>query len=249
MSRVLGLAIVLAAGMAPAAQPLTVCAAISLSDALQEAARAYTAAGGGPVRFNFAGSNVLARQLASGAPADLFVSADEAQMDVAERAGAIDKSSRVELLANRLAIVVRRDAAPVADARGLATPSIRRIAIGDPAAVPAGVYARRYLEAVGVWGAISSKVVPVGNVRAALAVVLNGSADAGIVYESDTINAGSLNVTVVADGRAPPVVYPAAIVARSSDRAGAERLLAFLRGTQAASIFRRYKFVPVAAGH
>src|SRR3982750_2060184 len=94
---------------ANAPEPLTVSAAISLTDALQPIADAYARAGGGSVRFNFAGSNVLARQLAHGAPADLFISADEAQMAIAAGAGAIDPTSRINLLGNRLAVIVRRD--------------------------------------------------------------------------------------------------------------------------------------------
>src|SRR5512132_4241457 len=102
MLRALIGSIVLALAVA-APQPLTVSAAISLTDALDEIARAYAGAGGGPVRFNFAGSNTLARQLVNGAPADLFISADEAQMDVVAHAGAIDPSTRVDLLGNHLA--------------------------------------------------------------------------------------------------------------------------------------------------
>lgn len=241
------LCLALAVVSAPTAQPLTVCAAVSLSDALQDAARAYAAAGGGPVRFNFAGSNVLARQLASGAPADVFISADEAQMEVAARAGAIEPSSRVDLVANRLAIVSRPGAALLRDAGDLAAPSVRRIAIGDPAAVPAGVYARRYLERAGLWPAVRDRIVPVGNVRAALAAVQNGSADAALVYESDTVAAGSLRVLVISDVRVPRIVYPAAIAARSSDRAAAQRFLAFLRGQEGAAIFARHKFMPLTA--
>jgi molybdate transport system substrate-binding protein len=239
-------AVVLAA--LPSDSPLTVSAAVSLTDALDTIAREYAAAGGAPVRFNFAGSNTLARQLVNGAPADIFISADEAQMDVAVRAGAIDPSSRVDLLANRLAIVARPDGVPIHGARDLAAPAVRRIALGDPAAVPAGVYARRYLESAGLWGRVASRIVPVGNVRAALAAVLNGSADAAMVYESDTVSAGSLRAVIVTGPGIPRIVYPAAIAARSGNRSQAERFLAFLRGERAAAVFVRYKFTPLAPG-
>ena len=233
------------AGRAP--EPLTVSAAISLTDALEEIAREYAAAGGGPVRFNFAGSNTLARQLVNGAPADLFISADEAQMDVAARAAAIDPATRVDLLGNHLAIVART----VEAATNLAGPGVRRIALADPEAVPAGVYARRYLEATGLWGTVSDRIVPVANVRAALAAVVNGSADAAIVYESDTLAAPSLPAIVtgvVAGGASVPHIrYPAAIVTRTRNRADAERFLAFLRGPQAAAVFAKYRFTPLAA--
>jgi molybdate transport system substrate-binding protein len=225
-------------------QPVTVCAAISLSDALEAIAREYAAAGGGPVRFNFAGSNTLAQQLVHGAPADLFISADVEQMNAAIRGNAIDASTRINLLANRLAIVTRRGTAPIRDGGDLVQPAIRRIAIGDPVAVPAGVYARRYLESLGVWEAVQGRVVPVANVRAALATVMNGSVDAAIVYESDAL--GTDVQAVIVDGRgAPNITYPAAIVKRSQNREAAQRFLAFLRGPEASRVFARYKFAPL----
>ena len=235
------LALFAARGAAPA--PVTVSAAISLTDALEAIAKEYAAAGGGPVRFNFAGSNTLARQLVNGAPADLFVSADEAQMDVA--AGVIDASTRINLLGNHLAIVTRRDGAPLAGAADLTNPAIRRIAIGDPSAVPAGVYARRYLERLRVWDAVQDRIVPVANVRAALAALVNGSVDASIVYESDTVGT-DLHAVVVVGRDAPEIVYPAAIVKASPNREEAQRLLTYLRGPAASSIFARYKFTPLS---
>src|SRR4051794_20963832 len=111
-------------------QPVTVSAAISLSNALEPIAKAYADAGGDPIRFNFAGSNVLARQLVNGAPADVFISADEAQMDTAARAGAIDNTSRVDLLGNRLAIIAPpRPAAgsPIRGVDDLLRPQVKRI--------------------------------------------------------------------------------------------------------------------------
>src|SRR5690349_7746094 len=188
----IGLALVVVA--ADATEPLTVSAAISLTDSLDAVARSYATSGGGPVRFNFAGSNVLARQLVNGAPADVFISADEVQMDVAERAQAIDRATRVALLGNRLAVITRTDSATAAlirDVQDLRREEVRRIALGDPSAVPAGVYARSYLQQIGLWRQVEPKIVPVGNVRAALTVVENGSADAAIVYETDAALASS----------------------------------------------------------
>jgi molybdate transport system substrate-binding protein len=215
---------------------------VSLTDALEAIAKEYEAGGGGPVRFNFAGSNTLARQLVNGAPADLFISADEAQMDVVVRAGVVEPASRVDLLGNRLAIVAPLSQGPLRPGQ---LPAVRRLAIGDPAAVPAGVYARRFLEAAGLWRSVADRVVPVGNVRAALAAVLNGSVDAAIVYESDLVAAGSMSSVIVTGPDAPRIVYPAAIVTRAANRAEAQRFLAFLRGPQAAAVFARYKFAPL----
>jgi molybdate transport system substrate-binding protein len=227
-------------------EPLTVCADVSLTESLAAAAKSYLAAGGGPVRFNFAGSNVLARQLVNGAPADLFISADEAQMNVASEAGAIDRATRVDLLANRLAVIVRPGHTRIRDIRGVLGPDVRRVAIGDPGAVPAGVYARDYLQAVGLWDALQSRLVPVGNVRAAVAAVENGSADAAIVYETDAAIVRTAVIAFVVTGAgAPRILYPAAVVAGSRHRDAAARFLLFLRGPQGAEIFRRYKFSPL----
>src|SRR5215203_1776916 len=112
-------------------EPLTVCAAISLTESLEAAAAAYQQSGGGLVRFNFAGSNTLARQLVNGAPADLFISADEKQMEVAAAAGAIDRATRIDLVENRLALMVRPDHPAIRTVRDLLDPAVRRLAIGD----------------------------------------------------------------------------------------------------------------------
>jgi len=224
--------------------PITVSAAISLTDALQEIATAYRTAGGGPVRFNFAASNVLARQIANGAPADLFISADQAQMDYAQKAGAIDVSSRRNLLGNRLVIVTPGGrSATVSHPRSLLEARIRRIAIGDPAAVPVGTYARAFLERAGLWTALQPKLLPLANARAALGAAESGGADAAIVYESDAAASRGVEIAFTfARGDGPPIVYPAAIVARSRNRPSAERFLGFLRGNVATSIFLRLKF-------
>ena len=225
--------------------PVTVSAAISLTEALEEIAAAYARAGGGPVRFNFAGSNVLARQIANGAPVDLFVSADDAQMDVAEKAGAIADGSRVALVRNRLAVVAPTDKVDMVKSGFLkAAPEIRRVAIGDPAAVPAGRYARAYLDRQKLWAAFESRIVPTANVRAALAAVENGAADAAIVYATDlqASKEAALAFVVPAD-QTPPIIYPAAIVKSARNRAGAERFLTFLRGADATAIFVRHGFI------
>ena len=173
------------AGSAPSG-PITVAAAVSLTEVLDEIARAYAAAGGGLVRFNLAGSNVLARQIVNSAPADVFISADETQMDVVEKAGAVLAGSRVDLVANQLAVVATPDRVELVRREFARAPAeIRRLAIGDPAAVPAGVYARRYLEQRGLWAAYEPRVVPTTNVRSALTAVETGSVDAAIVYLTD----------------------------------------------------------------
>ena len=163
-------------------------------------------------------------------------------MNYAQERGAIDRASRFDLLANRLAVVTQRgNARNVPDAAALA--HVRRIAIGDPAAVPAGVYARQFLERVGLWQRVASRLIPLRNVRAALAAVESGGADAAIVYESDAAASSRVDLAFVVTGPAAPrIVYPAAIVSGSKMRQEAERFLTFLRGPAAAAIFRRYRF-------
>jgi molybdate transport system substrate-binding protein len=227
----------------PHDEAIVVSAAISLTDALQEIEKAYVAQGGTPVRFNFAASNVLARQIANGAPADIFISADLVQMDHAEQAGAIDRATRGYLLTNRLAIVTPRGGARIADGKGLLAREVRRIAIGDPTAVPAGAYAKYFLQHEGLWEALQRKLLPLANVRAALAAVESGSADAAFVYETDAAASKGVDLSYIVPPTAvPPIVYPAAITTRCRNRAAAERFLAFLRGPEARKTFERFKF-------
>src|SRR4051794_16457667 len=140
--------------------PVLVSAAVSLSTVLEELGAQYTRESGAPLRFNFAGSNVLARQIVDGAAVDVFISADEAQMRLVERAGLVDAGTRVALLTNQLAVVVRPDWDRPLHALGdLGQGDVRHLAIGDPAAVPAGVYARQALERAGVWATVQPRIV------------------------------------------------------------------------------------------
>ena len=135
-------------------------AAVSLTEALTTAAAEYGRTGGGSVRFNFGASNVLARQIVDGAPVDVFMSADEQQMDVVAAAGLVRQGSRTDVLSNQLAVVVPNDRnRPLVSIARLTDPVFRKIAIGDPDAVPAGVYARQYLQKAGIWEALSSRIV------------------------------------------------------------------------------------------
>jgi molybdate transport system substrate-binding protein len=222
---------------------VTVSAAASLTDVLAEIAAIYEKESGERVVLNFGASNVLARQIAAGAKVDLFVSADEAQMDVV--AQHIEPATRTAVFSNQLAIAVPDDRSRrFASVRDLLAPEIRRVAIGDPNAVPAGVYAKAYLEKVGLWGAVAAKMVPTGSVRLALAAVENGAADAAIVYKTDIAaarRARAAFLVPLSDG--PRIVYPAAVVRDAPTREGARRFLAVLRGTEAARVLERAGFL------
>lgn len=228
---------------------LLIFAAASMSDALTEVGGAFTAATGEPVAFNFAGSNILARQIEAGAPADLFISADLAQVERVERAGRSRPGERRKLLASSLVVVV-----PAGEATGPLTGAsdllaFRRLALADPAGVPAGVYARAWLERAGVWQRLAPRVVPALDVRAALAAVASGDVPAGVVYATDA--AGSRRVRVVYRvplEEAPEVAYYAAPMAAAARHPGVEAFLRFLCAPEAAAILRRHGFGEPAAG-
>jgi len=229
-------------------ETVTVSAAISLTEVMDALGGAYSTAGGGRLRFNFGASNVLARQILSGAPVDVFMSADEAQMDLVADAGMVEVGSRTGLVQNQLAVVTRSDStAPLTSAAALAGPEIRRIAIGDPAAVPAGVYAKEYLQRIGLWSAVQQKLVPAASVRGALAAVANAAADAGIVYATDVRRTRGVRLAfVVGEADAPRIAYPACVVQTSTRKAAARKFLEFLASANAAQIFREHGFLPVA---
>lgn len=226
-------------------EPLLVFAAASLADALEDAGEAWEAEHPeAPVQFHFAGSNDLAWQIASGAPADLFVAADRERLVAAER---VDLSAAVPLLGNQLVVVAsigvaRPDEPAVSSARDLL--AFERIGLADPEAVPAGVYAREWLRSRGVWEGLRERVVPALDVRANLAAVASGSVPVGVVYATDAA-AGDLASRVevlfrVPADEAPPVRYWAAPV--RDGRAEGARFLTFLEGPRAAETFERYGF-------
>jgi molybdate transport system substrate-binding protein len=244
------------AGAPPRAQdgaPLTVFAAASLQDALRAVEPAWRAASPGnpPLRFSFAASSALARQIEQGAPADLFASADEPWMDYLQERNLIVPETRASPLANALVLVAPANAAvqPLpaldrsTDLAALLGPN-GRLATGDPAHVPVGRYARAALEWMGQWTAIAPRLARADNVRAALLLVERGEAPLGIVYATDA--RASQGVKVVGTfpvGSHPPVTYPFAVVARRAETDGRARtLLAFLTGPDTEAVWQRFGF-------
>ena len=217
------------------APTLLVSAAASLSEAIGAVADRFEDEHGTRILLNVAGSQILASQIIEGAPADIFISADVLQMDRAVAAGRIDSARRVDLLSNQLVIVVPSDrAGTVAEPRDLLNLSIERIALGDPEAVPAGVYARRYLRSQGLWESVADRIVPASSVRAALRAVEAGTVDAGIVYRTDVrTSAGALIAFAVPLEDGPSIVYPAAVVRDAPNPEGAARFLGYLQGDDA----------------
>jgi len=223
---------------------LQVFAAASLTDALKEIAPAYEAASGNKLQFNFAGSNTLARQIQEGAPADVFISADDVKMNALQKAGLIVDDSRRSLLINTLVVVIGVKSALRLDSpQELTQPAIKRLALADPKGVPAGVYAQQYLEKIGLWDALKDRVVPTENVRAALAAVEAGNADAGIVYQTDAGISKQVKVAyAVPRNEGPAISYPVAVLKESHDSAAALDFLKYLQSEAAGAVFEKYGF-------
>jgi len=227
------------------AATLRIHAAASLTDVLEEIATEYTKDTGTVVRFNFAGSSTLARQIELGAPGDLFFSADELKMNQLQGQGWVLGDTRKSILSNSLVIIVPSDSDRILrSARNLAGGSIKRIALAEPYTVPAGVYARMYLEVAGYWDQIAPKVVAMDNVRAALLAVESGNVDAGIVYKTDAMTSSKVMVAYeVRPGEAPYISYPIAILSEAISPDEGARFIEYLDTDKARAIFETHGFV------
>ncbi len=227
------------------ADSVTVFAAASLADSLKKIAADYEAGSQDKIAFNFAGSSVLARQIEEGAPVDIFFSADEAQMDQLQKRDLIAIPTRVNRLANSLVIIISADSSIRLDAPDdLARADVHRIALADPKAVPAGVYAKEYLQGKNLWRAVEAKVVPTANVRGALAAVESGDIEAAIVYKTDAAISRKVRVAYeipATDG--PKIIYPMAELKGAPDHKAAQRFMKFLQTPQAGRVFKEFGFV------
>ena len=197
------------------------------------------------MKLNFGASNLLARQIEEGAPADVFLSADDAKMDQLAKRNLIDPDSRRNVLSNSLVIVTRTDSTlTIAGPKDLLQPVVKKIALADPQAVPAGIYAREYLKRVQLFEQISERILPTENVRAALAAVEAGNADAAFVYKTDAAISKEVRVVFsvpVAD--TPPINYPVAIIRETKARAEAEQFINYLRSPAATKVFEGNGFI------
>jgi molybdate transport system substrate-binding protein len=226
------------------AAELTVYAAASLTDAMNEIGPAYEKESGDKLQFNFGASNMLARQIDEGAPADLFFSADEAKMDALEKKDLLLPGTRRSLLSNLLVIVVPADAsAAPKSAADLAKPEFKKIALAEPQTVPAGIYAREYLQKIGLWDAVKEKVVPTENVRAALAAAESGNVEAGIVYKTDSLISKKVKIAVeIPAAEGPKISYPVAVLRSSKQPERARKFAEYLAGPLARSVFEKFGF-------
>jgi molybdate transport system substrate-binding protein len=246
-----GLLAPLAAPQAQAADPIVVFAAASLKGSLDQAKALFEADGGAPVAISYAGSSALARQIESGAPTDVFISADLDWMTYLAGKGLVRAETERRLLGNRLVLIAPKDGAARTD--GAQTLEIGKefalaAALGDgrlvlcDLAVPCGKYAKAALEALGVWGAVEGRIAFAENVRAALAFVSRGEAPYGIVYATDAAADPAVAVvgTFPADSH-PPIVYPVAVTAESQNPAAAA-FVDFLATPKAGAVFETAGF-------
>jgi molybdate transport system substrate-binding protein len=242
------LALVFGLGSPAVAQPapITVFAAASLKNALDDASAAYAKASATPpARISYAASSVLAKQIEQGAPADVFISADTDWMDYLAAKGLIKAATRKDLLTNHLALVAPKDSAitltikpgfPLAAALGPG-----RLALAGPE-VPAGRYGQQALTALGVWDSVKDKTARGDNVRATLQFVARGEAPLGVVYDTDALSEPAVRIVgLFPESSHPKIVYPAALVAAST-APGAAPFLAWLRSPKGEAIFKKYGF-------
>ena len=240
-----GLVLALAAAAANA-QPLVVFAAASLKNALDDVA----ALSATRPTISYGPSSGLAKQIESGAPAQVFISADLDWMDYLEKRKLIREGTRRNLLRNKLVLIAPAGSAVKAEI-GPGFPLAKllgdgRLATADPAAVPAGKYTKAALEKFGVWDSVAGKLAPADNVRAALLLVARGEAPLGTVYSTDA--AVEPKVRVVAafpDGSHPPIIYPAALTASTPASGPAAEFLAQMSSPTARKVFEKYGFTPL----
>jgi molybdate transport system substrate-binding protein len=247
---VLGLTLFLlsaASALPPAmAADVTVFAAASLKEALDEQARQFEATTGNKVIISYGASSALAKQVDAGAPADAFISADLDWMDHVDQRGLLMPNTRVNLLRNTLVLIApafSKSTLRIGPGFALAAELGReKLAMANPDSVPAGKYGRSALERLGVWGSVEKQVARAENVRAALALVSRGEAPFGIVYSTDALSdKGVKLVDTFPPESYPPIVYPAALLA-SGESPAALPLLDYLRSVAARSIWEKYGF-------
>jgi molybdate transport system substrate-binding protein len=225
---------------------IQVFAAASLTDALKEIEANDKDA---KLNFNLAASSILARQIEEGAPADVFISADEAKMDGLEKKGLLVPGTRHDLLGNTLVVVAAlEEKATLAGIQDLTKNPKAKIAIGQPDTVPAGIYAREYLTREKLWDALKDQIVPTDNVRAALAAVEEGNAQYGIVYKTDALISKKVRVVLeVPATEGPKIVYPVAVISQPIFHlplhpVPARDFEAYLFSPPAQAIFQKYGF-------
>jgi molybdate transport system substrate-binding protein len=246
----LAAAVLVLAPIAARAASVTMFAAASLTDALNDVGKAYKARTGNDVVFSFAASSALAKQIEASGGADLFMSADTDWMNYLDKKGLIQADTRKDLLGNHLVVVAPADqtVSLLLDGKFDFAGALHggKLALADPASVPAGKYAKASLTQLGAWDAVKNQLAPAENVRAALAYVARGEAPLGIVYTTDAMAEKKVHVVaILPDSTHAPIVYPAALV--KDGKPEAKAFLAFLSGREARAIFEKDGFIILGA--
>ena len=243
LAAAMAIVLTLSAGCArPDGGEILVFAAASMADALEEIGDRYEEEAGVRVAFSFGGSQALAQQIVSGAPADVFVSAGLQPVDFLTTRGMVDLVEGA-VVHNELVVAVREEASGIGAMSGLFGDDMGRVAIADPALAPAGVYAREALWTLRLWEPLQPRLVFGADVRAALAYLESGNVDAAIVYATDAREAPSVKaLNVILQDTYTPIEYPAAVVKGSDSRAAASGFVRFLTSDAARSIFERHGF-------
>jgi len=239
------IAVVLTVAFKSGAVELNVFAAASLTDALKEIAKTYEQHTAEKVSFYFGPSSTLARQIDDGAPADIFFSADDEKMDYLQQRNLILAETRKSPLSNLLVIVTTKQSkARISSPNDLTNATITRLVLAEPKTVPAGIYAKKYLERLGLWPAVAPKAIPTENVRGALSAVESGNADAGIVYQTDAASSDKVRVAYcIPASETPDINYPVALMKNASNSAHAKRALDHLLSPVAFEIFKKHGFI------
>jgi molybdate transport system substrate-binding protein len=239
------------AGKPEASREVVVFAAASLRESLQDLATAYQKQTGTHVTFNFAGSNDLAHQITAARGMDLFVSASEAWMDTVQNRGRTVAGTRRDILGNTLVVVASTQSrAEMEDPCALATLPFKHLATGDPQAVPAGIYAKKWMQGVScdgkpLWDAVQPRIAPTPDVRAAIALVAADPDVAGLVYRTDQLAFADRTRVLYEVKDGPPIRYAIALVADGANAEGARGFLAFVAGQHAAQVFAQRGFIPM----
>lgn len=222
---------------------ITVSAAASLTDALDEIGEKYEENTGTKISFNFAGSGTLRQQIEQGAPVDLFISASQKQMDQLEEKDMIEKETRTDILKNRLVLVVSREMADrISSIDDLAQKNMS-LSIGTVDVVPAGDYAKEVLSSLGLWDKMKGDIVYAKHVRQVFSYVESNETSAGIVYKSDAaLSKNSVMKQVFAEDTHTPILYPAAIVSDCKNSQNAKNFLDYLKTEDAKEVFQKYGF-------
>jgi molybdate transport system substrate-binding protein len=227
------------------ADEILVAAAASLTDALRDLGKSFQEKSNHKILLTLGPSNLLARQIDEGASADIFFSADTAQMDFLDKRGRLEPNSRKNLLSNQLVMIIRSDSPlAIASAKDLLKPEVKKIAFADPAAVPAGIYASKYLADEGLWDKIRPKVVPVLDVRAVLASVESANVEAGFTYKTDAAISKKVKVAfAVPLDKGPRITYPIAIIKDSQNKKAARDFMNYAQSPTGKALFKKYGFV------